>query len=113
MGLPCLAGKCSALDAQRRLAGEVPEWERASLEMIASACGGETPDPFDRDLIWKGCPGQEAYRHPDVADALMVRGLGTMSPIANWPRGIAARVTDTMIAIEQWRGDFERQRRAT
>lgn len=111
MNLPCLAGKCGALDAQRKLAGVVPERERAALEMIAGACGGDTPDPFDRELIWKGCPGQEAYQHPDIADALMVRGLGTMNPIAGWPRGIAARVTDTMLAIEHFRDDFERQRR--
>jgi len=111
VNLPCLVGKCGALDAQRKLAGVVPERERAALEMIAGACGGETPDPFEPSMKWKGCPGQEAYRHPDVVDALMVRGLGTMNPIAGWPRGIAARVTDTMLAIEHFRDDFERQRR--
>ena len=71
-----------------------------------------------RELTLPRCTGTTAFignppyvRHHDIAEAwkimtddieaaLMVRGLASMSPLADWPDGIASRVVETWACIE-------------
>lgn len=113
MGLPCLAGKCAADNARKRLASgaPLPDVERADLEVDAAGCDGEQPDPWDRDAKWPTCPAKAAYARDDIDAALTMRGLAAMSPLANWPIGIAARVVETWACIEGERNALREARR--
>lgn len=108
MQLPCVAGKCAAQNAAKRLRGSTPidPAERASLEAMARGCDGETRDPWDSALTWPECPAQAAGKRPDIRDARMLAGLASMSPLADWPHGWTARVVDTWALIEVERAEL-------
>lgn len=80
--------------------GDFKPHERADLEASAATCGGRTRDPFDASLFWEGCPAKLAYQHPDVVDAVTLRGLSRLAPLADFPRGYAARVVDTWMMLD-------------
>lgn len=114
MGLPCLAGKCAADNARKRLASgaAISDAERLDLEDEARGCDGEQPDPWDRSVKWPACPAKVAYARDDIDAALTLRGLATMSPLAGWPAGIASRVVDTWACIEGERNALRAEARA-
>ena len=102
MLLPCIAGECAADNARKRLASGVAlcDIERADLEVDAAGCMGPQADPFDRSLTWDECPAKAAHKRSDIEGALMLRGLASMAPLQDWPRGYTARVVEAWVAIE-------------
>lgn len=113
-GLPCLVGKCAADTARKRLASseDLHPLERADLELDALGCQGPQADPFDRSLMWDGCPAKAALRRHDIEDAVTLRGLAAMAPLAGWPAGYTARTVETWITIEAEKAALREERAA-
>lgn len=65
--------------------------------MLAEGCRGPQPDPWDKALTWPECPAKAVARRADITDALTLKTLAGMSPLADWPSGYVAR------HVEIWR----------
>ncbi len=105
-GLHCLTRLgCPAERARTRLASveAIDAVERSSLEIEARGCQGPQVDPFDSAVTWDGCPAKAAPAQRDVAAAMTVKALASMSPLAGWPRGYTARIVETWSEIERAR----------
>lgn len=103
LGLHCLTEKgCPGEAAREALASgkSISEVERSSLVIEAKVCTGAQSDPWDKELMWSGCPGREAYKHRDVADTLSIKTLAAMGPLSGWPERYAARIPQTWADIE-------------
>lgn len=86
MGLPCLIDKCEA------------------------DCSGPQADPWDKSLVWDGCPGKAAHRRHDIEGALTVRGLHALG-LTQSADTLAAWVVDVWAMIEAEKATLREARR--